>query len=160
MSEILQYLLTSLISIIGTGSIGSIFYFRLQKRLKEAEVKAAEVEVKSSEIANLSASNEEWIKLYNSCNEEKRQLEMKMSEVIKKFEENIVNAHKDKDSLWEKLSDCRQECDKKDLYIAELNWYRCEVNGCPYRKPPRKFGQMDFPKEAIDPSENPDPDAL
>ena len=74
MSEILTYVITALITFITTGGFGSIFYFRLQKRMKLAEVKAAEVEVKSAEITNLSASNEEWIKLYHNCLEEKNKL--------------------------------------------------------------------------------------
>lgn len=156
MSEILQYVITSVITFLTTGGIGSIFYFRLQKRMKLAEIKAAEVEVKSAEIANLSASNEEWIKLYSSCVEEKEKLENILSMATEKLEE----AYKSKDLAWEQYSDCRLECAKKDLVISELNWYRCEVNGCPYRKPPRKYGDMDFPKNAINPIENPDPNVL
>ena len=62
------------------------------------------------------------------------------------------------DLAWDRYSDSRAECNKKDMVIAELNWYRCEVNGCPYRKPPRKFGDTDFPKDGVDPNEHPDPD--
>lgn len=145
MSEILQLVITSLISIIGTGGIGSIFYFKLQKRAKEAEVKAVEVDVKTKEITNLSASNEEWIKLYNNCLAEKE----KLREVVLIMSNKITEGQKQKDSAWEKYSDCRTESNKKDLVISELNWYRCEVNGCPYRRPPRKYGEIDFPKDGV-----------
>lgn len=156
MSEILQYAFTILISIIGTSGIGSIFYYRLQKRAKAAEVKAAEVDVQTREIANLSASNEEWIKLYNNSLEEKAKLQEFISDLTKQLEE----AQKSKESAIEKYSDCRNESSKKDLVITELNWYRCEINGCPYRRPPRKYGELDFPKDGLNPVENPDPNSL
>lgn len=156
MSEILNEVITGVVTFLLTGGLGSIFYFKLQKRLKEAEVRAAEVEVKSAEITNLSASNEEWIKLYHNCLEEKTKLEEAMTTMSDRLDE----AYKAKDLALDRYSDSRSECNKKDMVIAELNWYRCEVNGCPYRKPPRKFGEMDFPKDAINPVENPDPNYI
>jgi len=153
MSEILTYVITSLITFITTGGIGSIFYFKLQKRMKEAEVKAAEVEVKAAEISNLSASNAEWIKLYNNCVAEKNRIE----EDLRAMTDNMQSVYRNQQSAMERYNDLVVECNKKDMVIEELNWYRCEVNGCPYRKPPRKFGDMDFPKDAINPVENPDP---
>ena len=156
MSEILSELITGLVTFILTGGLGGIFYYKLHKRMKEAEVKAAEVEVKSAEITNLSASNEEWIKLYHNCLEEKTKLEEALANMTDKLDE----AYRQKDVAMDRYSDSRTECNKKDMVIAELNWYRCEVNGCPYRKPPRKFGEMDFPKDAINPVEHPDPDYI
>lgn len=156
MSEILQYVITSLITFLTTSGIGSFLYFRLQKRLKLAEVKAAEVEVKSSEISNLSASNEEWIKLYNQSMEENHQLKEQLQAQVEKIDE----LYKSKDIAWERYSTARLECNKKDLVIKELTWYKCEINGCPYRKPPRQYGDMDFPKDAVNPVENPDPNVL
>ena len=156
MSEILQYVITSLITFLTTGGIGSILYFKLQKRLKIAEAEAAEVEVKSNEISNLSASNEEWIKLYNKSVEENNQLK----EQIQHQNEKIDELYKSKDIAWERYSETKSECNKKDLVINEMNWYRCEINGCPYRKPPRNYGEMELPKDAINPVENPDPNVL
>ena len=177
MSEILTYVITSLITFLTTGGIGSIFYFKLQKRTKEAEVrtkeaevrrneaeaKAAEVDIKtreinnlSSSIQNLSASNEEWIRLYNNCQAEKEKLEKTLEETTKRFDE----IYKTKENIYERYMDCKSDCNKKDMVINELNWYRCEVNGCPYRKPPRRYGEMDFPKDAVSPIEHPDPDYI
>ena len=156
MSDILLQLLGYLGTFIGGGGLVGIFYFKLNKKLKVAEVKAAESDVKTKEIANLSASNEEWIKLYNTCNDEKTKLEEELANMTDRFDE----AYKMKDAAMDRYSECRSECNKKDLVIAELNWYRCEVNGCPYRRPPRKFGEMDFPKDAIEPTQHPDPEYL
>ena len=55
MSDILLQLLGYLGTFIGGGGLVGIFYFKLNKRLKVAEVKAAESDVKTKEIANLSA---------------------------------------------------------------------------------------------------------
>lgn len=148
MSEILQYVITSLITFLTTGGIGSIFYFRLQKRLKESEVKISEAEVRSAEITNLSNTNEEWVKLYNDIKEEKQSLETQLVEANRLLHEKSDEYLKSKDDLWEKYSVCRQECDSKERCIMELNWYRCEINGCPYRKPPRLYGEMEFPEHA------------
>lgn len=156
MSEILLQVLGYVFTFLGGGGLMSIFYFKLNKRLKAAEVKAAEVDVKTREITNLSASNEEWIKLYHNCFEEKTKLEGALADMTNKLED----VYRSKDAAWDRYSDSRSECNKKDMVIAELNWYRCEVNGCPYRKPPRKFGEMDFPKDAVNPVENPDPDYI
>lgn len=163
MSEILTYVITSAITFLTTGGLASIFLFRLNKKLKETEVKAAEVdvkahevEVKSQEINNLSASNEEWIKLYHNCFEEKTKLE----EALATMTDRLDEVYKSKDLAWNRYSDARAECNKKDMVIAELNWYKCEVNGCRYRKPPRKYGEMDFPKDAINPIEHPDPEYI
>lgn len=156
MSEILGEILTGLATFLLTGGFSGFFYYKLHKRMKEAEVKAAEVDVKSKEINNLSASNAEWIRLYNTCLEEKNKLEESMASMTDKLDE----AYKQKDVALDRYSDSRSECNKKDMVIAELNWYRCEVNGCPYRRPPRKFGEMDFPKDAINPVEHPDPDYI
>ena len=153
MSEILLQILGYVLPFIGGGGLVSIFYFKLNKRLKAAEVKAAEVDVKTREISNLSASNEEWIKLYHNCFEEKTKLEEAVASMTNKLED----VYRSKDLAWDRYSDSRAECNKKDMVIAELNWYRCEVNGCPYRRPPRKYGEMDFPKDAVNPVENPDP---
>lgn len=152
LSETLGYIFT----FISGGGLVGIFYWKLNKKLKALEVKAAEVDVKSAEISNLSASNEEWVKLYHNCLEEKNKLE----ETVATMTDRLDEAYRAKDVALDRYSDSRTECNKKDMVIAELNWYRCEVNGCPYRKPPRKFGEMDFPKDAVNPIEHPDPDYI
>lgn len=156
MSEILSLIITGVLSALTTGGIGSIFYFKQNRKLKDAEVKAADADIKTVEISNLSSSNEEWIKLYNNALEEKNRLK----EIIRETSDKLDAAYQSKDTAWAKYSDCRQECNKKDLIISDLNWYRCEINACPYRKPPRRYGDMDFPKNGISPIEHPDLNAL
>ena len=156
MSDILLQLLGYFGTFIGGGGLVGIFYFKLNKRLKAAVVKSAEVDVKTKEIANLSASNEEWQKLYHNCFEE----QIKLKETLASIGDKLGEAYEMKDAAMDRYGDCRTECNKKDMVIAELNWYKCEVNGCPYRRPPRKYGEMDFPKDAVNPLEHPNPDYI
>ena len=142
MSEILQYVITSLFSLLAGGGIGSIFYFKQQKKLKEMEVKAAEANVKSDEITNLAASNDEWIKLYHESEEKCADLQTRYDTLVNRLEE----VHNAKKELWEKYSNSQVECSKKDLVINELNWYKCEINGSPIENPPENSGLKIFLK--------------
>lgn len=153
MSEILQnIILPFLSSAILTGGIGSIFYIRQNRKLKEFEVKAAELENKNKEITNVSAVNEEWETFTKNIREENQTLrdeKHSQDEIINNLNDKIEKLNLSREEAWEKYSDCRIECAKKDRIISELNWYRCEINNCPYRKPPRKFGDFDFPENAV-----------
>lgn len=145
MSEILQEIIPSVITVLITGGVGSIFYFRLNKKLKESEVKSAELDNKSKEISNLASIDSEWEKISNKLTEEKESLSNK----VENLENKIEKLNRSKEHAWEEYSASRIECARKDRLISELNWYRCEINGCPYRKPPRKYGDSDFPENAV-----------
>lgn len=152
MSEILHEVIVGLITFLTTGGLGSILYFKLHKKLKESEVKAAELENKNKEINNVATVNSEWEKITAKLSAERDDLvnEIHMQlKVIKELQEKIEDTNTSKDKAWELYSNCRIECAKKDRLISELNWYRCEINGCPYRKPPRKYGDFDFPENAV-----------
>lgn len=152
MSEILQEIIVGIITFLTTGGLGSILYFKLQKKLKESEVKASELENKNKEINNVAIVNSEWEKMTSKLSSEREELvnEIHMQlGVIKELQKKIDEANSSKDEAWKSYSNCRIECAKKDRLISDLNWYRCEINGCPYRKPPRKYGDFDFPENAV-----------
>lgn len=157
MSEILQEVIVGVLTCVTTGGLGSIFYLKQQKKLKEFEVKAAELENKNKEINNVASVNTEWEKIANKLSAERTELIddiHRQLEVIKELQSKIDNANVSKDKAWEMYSNCRIDCAKKDRLISELNWYRCEINGCPYRKPPRKYGDFDFPENAVVKTDN------
>jgi ribosomal protein L11 methylase PrmA len=144
-SEILQMIITGLITLLSAGGIGSIFYFKQERKIKDAEVKSAE-------ITNESSTNEEWKKLCDVKSQEIDNLKQQITELnekLKEKEDKLIEVYNSKESAWEETSNCKIQSAKKDRIISELNWYRCEVNGCPYRKPPRKYGTFDFPKDAV-----------
>ena len=143
--EILQMIITGLITFLTTGGIGSFLYMKQAKKLKESEVKAAD-------IRNESSTNEEWEKLCNKKDDDIRKLEDKVKELeatIKEKNQKLEDLNQSKENAWEETSKTKIQSAKKDRIISEINWYRCEVNNCPYRKPPRKYGTFDFPKDAI-----------
>ena len=143
--EILQMIITGLLTFLTTGGIGSFLYIKQSKKLKESEIKSAE-------IANEASTNAEWEKLCGKKDEDIKRLECKIDELeqmIKDKNDKIEQLNQSKENAWEETSKSKIQSAKKDRIISEINWYRCEVNGCPYRKPPRKYGTFDFPKEAI-----------
>ena len=83
-------------------------------------------------------------KLCNGTIYGERDEKSKLMEQNHILNERINKLHEDKGSLISK-------CEKKERIISELNWYRCEMNRCPYRKPPRKYGDFDLPENAIIP---------
>ena len=156
MSDILQLILTAVLSALTTGGIGSIFFFRQNKKLKEAEVKAADIENIKSAVESAAATNEEWKKLYDIIIDENKSLK----DECEKKDDKIESLHEAKENSWEEVTKYKVLCEKKEREIKEHSWYRCEINGCPYRRPPRVYGEMDFPKDAMNPAENPDPEVL
>lgn len=143
--EILQMIITGLLTFLTTGGIGSVLYLKQQKKLKESEIRSAE-------IANESSTNAEWEKLCASKDETIKRLEEKndsLEDLIKEKNQKIEELNMSKENAWEETSKSKIQNAKKDRIITELNWYRCEMNGCPYRKPPRKYGTFDFPKDGI-----------
>lgn len=143
--EVLQMVLSSLITLLTTGGIGSIFFIRQSKKLKNSEVRAAEIQ-------NESSTNEEWKKLCEKKDEDIQRLENKINnleENIKEKNQKIDELNQSKENAWEETSKTKIQSAKKDRIISEINWYRCEVNGCPHRKPPHKYGVFDFPKDDV-----------
>ena len=83
MTELLHEIVVGLVTFITTGGLGSIMYFKLQKRLKQAEVKAAEID-------NFSSINAEWEKITKELTTES---------------EEFVKELKDKDDTIKELQD-------------------------------------------------------
>ena len=145
MSELLREIVVGLVTFITTGGLGSIMYFKLQKRLKQAEVKAAEID-------NFSSINAEWEKITNKLTNEREELVKELhdqAETIKELQDKIDSINTSKEAAWDECSKSNIECAIKDKLISELNWYRCEINGCPYRKPPRIYGEFEFPSDGV-----------
>lgn len=143
--EILQMILTGLLTFLTTGGIGSFLYMKQSKKLKDSEVKA-------SEIANESSTNREWENICRMKDDTIAKLEERIENLeksSKEKDEKIEELNKSKERAWDETSKTKIQSAQKDRIISEINWYRCEVNGCPYRKPPRKYGTFDFPKDAV-----------
>ena len=143
--EILQMIITGLLTFLTTGGIGSFLYIKQSKKLKESEVKAAEIQ-------NESSTNEEWKKICEKKDDDIRRLEQKienLEENIKEKDKKIEELNRSKENAWEETSKTKIQSAKKDRIISEINWYRCEVNGCTHRKPPHRYGTFDLQKDTV-----------
>ena len=118
--------ITSLLTVLLGG--GSVLFYKQTKKMKHFEALSMEKDVIAKELANKQTANEEWITLYNEQKGYSKRLEAKLqtSNDENKELKRIINDYKELDT-------------KQRLLIANLNWARCEVNGCENRKPPRDF---------------------
>ena len=118
MTEIIAIISTLFTLVVGTGGI---LFYKQSKRLKAAEVAAAEKDVLKLDLENQKSTNDEWIRLYE---ETKEALEKAQSKV------NELNT---------KLQKATEIEGQQRLVINDLTWSRCIVNGCAKRTPPRNF---------------------
>ena len=98
--EILQMIITGLLTFLTTGGIGSFLYIKQSKKLKESEVKAAEIQ-------NESSTNEEWKKICEKKDDDIRRLEQKienLEENIKEKDKKIEELNRSKENAWEETS--------------------------------------------------------
>lgn len=117
-------IITSLIaSLIGGGGIGALFYRKENKRLKEAEIAAKEVE-------NNKKVAEEWQHLA-----EGKQVRIDhLEDTVEKKDEKI-------DELYTEIGELRALADKLSTENAVLKIYKCIKIGCADRQPP--FGSAE-----------------
>lgn len=118
MTEIIAIISTLFTLVVGTGGI---LFYKQSKRLKAAEVAAAEKDVLKRDLENQKSTNDEWIRLYE---ETKEALEKAQSKV------NELNT---------KLQKATELEGQQRLVINDLAWSRCIVNECAKRTPPRNF---------------------
>lgn len=117
---------------------GGILFYKQNKKFKEAEasLKKAEAnlmekDVLAKDLQNAKSTTEEWIKLYEEQKAYSKRLEDKLqiqNDEIKQ-KNKTINDYKELDT-------------KQRLLITNLNWARCEVNGCEKRRPPRDFQML------------------
>lgn len=120
----IENILQILTLLVSGGIVGQIAFFNSRKR-KEAAAATKE------EDDNVRAYADEWKELYE--HEHAEHLE----------DRKVLNGKID--SLFGELSEQRAQMrrlkdEKNDLLLRthELEWNRCEVNGCSRRRPPRK----------------------
>lgn len=114
---------------------GGVLFYKQNKKFKEAEaaLKKAEANLMEKDVLSKDLQNEksiagEWVRLYEEQTNYSKKLEGKIQ---------VLN---DELKAKNKTIGEFQELDTKQrLLIANLNWARCEVNGCEKRRPPRDF---------------------
>lgn len=126
--------IVEIVTLINTIAIpllsGALFY---NSKKRKAAAQASQEEGKA-----IATSADGWRKL---C--EKR------DEDVRKKEEEIKAKDAKIDSLYDKINILRDnysalesKCHDLMMLNAELDWNKCEVNGCSKRKPPRKREEL------------------
>lgn len=132
-------IIISLIGLLSTLLVGGgILFYKQNKKFKEAEASLKKAEsnlmekdVLAKDLQNAKSTTEEWVKLYEEQKSYSKRLEEKLqvqNDEIK-TKNRIINDYKELDT-------------KQRLLITNLNWARCEVNGCEKRRPPRDFQML------------------
>ena len=105
--EWINAIVAAICSLIGALGGGSLLYFKTNKQLKGLEV--------------IHTQADEWKRLYEESEDERRKLSDKVDELYKQ-------QHEDKATIG-----------KLELEVQKLTWYRCTINGCKNRKPPHLY---------------------
>lgn len=131
----------SLISLIfGAGSVGYLLIDKLILSKKDkVEVKKDEVSVKADDFAHYVHMVDDMKSRYDSVCEEKDSLNQKV------------------DAMRDSIDELKRAMSEMSLKLEDANWYRCEVPGCTFRRPPRS--RVDAPCEKLD-NKAPTPQSL
>jgi len=103
-----------LVNVVTLFGGGSLLFFTFNRKLKALEVKEKEVEVVHSQA-------DEWKRLYEESERERKCVADEYEKLKTKHEEDI------------------REIGKLTLNVEKLTWYRCTVQGCQKRRPPHVF---------------------
>lgn len=121
-------------ALVGGGGIGALFYRKENKRMKEAEIEAKEVE-------NDRKAADEWQTVAEGKQKRIDHLEITVGKKDEKIEE-----------LYNVIGELRERIDKLSTENAVLKIYKCVKIGCADRQPP--FGSADVNYESAKPIKN------
>lgn len=119
-------LIIAIINSVAIPMLSGVIYYSSRKR-KEAAIASQE------ESRAIATSADGWKKL---C--EKRDDDVRKKEDEVKSKDAKIDALYDKiNTLRDNISMLETKCHDLKMLNAELEWNKCEVNGCANRKPPR-----------------------
>lgn len=122
--------ITEIITLINTVAIpllsGALFY---SSRKRKAAAEASQEEGKA-----IATAADGWQKLCEKRDEDVRGKE----EEIKAKDSKIDSLYDKLNLLRDRISELESKSHDLQMLNAELEWNRCEVNGCTNRRPPRK----------------------
>lgn len=101
------------------GTLAGIFLYRRQ-------------EAQSKDIANISASNDEWVKIAERRDQENLRLNNKIDEVYRELERERHNTEEERD----KRMKCEEELSRERQKNALLLGQKCTRYNCVRRVPP------------------------
>lgn len=139
-------IITVLCTLLGVLGGGSFFFVKSNKRIKaadarraQAEARLAEIENKQAEIQLIHTQADEWKRLYNESEEERKELQEKLSKQIES-----------KDELHGKYIQQQYRIGELELENQSLRWHKCVVKGCGLRKPSRDIDEVNDEQNTIE----------
>lgn len=126
--------IVEIITLINTVAIpllsGALFY---SSRKRKAAAEASQEEGKA-----IATAADGWQKLCEKRDEDVRGKE----EEIKAKDSKIDSLYDKMSILRDRISDLESKTHDLQMLNTELEWNRCEVNGCTKRRPPRKREEL------------------
>lgn len=125
-------IITGTVALISAILGSSVIYFRQNKRSKE--------------IDNDLKTTDAWKELYHEKEKKCNDKDAKIDELRR----HINSLQSDKIKMLEghqkAVQELQGELSVKEIKLIECNWYRCEVTGCPNRRPPRDLDETSTTK--------------
>ena len=99
----------------------------------------AEIEGKQAETQLIHTQADEWRRLYNESEEER-----------KGQQDNYRDREKIIDELHDKIIQMQYKIGELELENQSLKWHKCVVKGCGLRKPPRDIDEVNDEQNTIE----------
>lgn len=131
----LDVILTSLVALLSSGTI---IYLVIDKKVLSRKEKA------ESHSAEVSAKRDEFLAYKDMVDD----LKSRHDDVMQRYSELHDDFISLKSDTSQKLGVLLTDIQGLKLQLEDSNWYRCEIPGCTFRKPPRST--KDKPCERLD----------
>lgn len=128
----------NLITILGGGSI---FYVKVNRKLKQIEVKAKQAEVTDKNVDIELKQADAWKELYEKSQDRCQEKSSTIRGLYERLneKERVIN---EKDAEIMRLKFEKETCDKEHCFKEEkLRWNECRRDECTKRLPSRKYGE-------------------
>lgn len=126
--DILQTIVPIISALAAGGGLTTLFYYKLSRRLKNAEANKADAEVEKAKLENELSVAKEWKEI---ASERERRIDLKDAKI---------------DALYVEISQWRDRYNKlageaaqKDIELLQTAYRTCNRHGCPDRKPQTGF---------------------
>ena len=126
--DILQTIVPIISALAAGGGLTTLFYYKLSRRLKNAEANKADAEVEKAKLENELSVAKEWKEI---ASERERRIDLKDAKI---------------DALYVEISQWRDRYNKlageaaqKDIELLQAAYRICNRPGCPDREPQTGF---------------------
>lgn len=138
-TEIILAIITGVTTILSGSGLGlALFYRKENKQLKAVEVSDKKQEVEAKRLEN-ELKQADW--------EHERYLEEKRISTQREYK--IQQLYKGIGELKDKYRDKCDEVAALTFMCEKKDWFRCDVNDCPHRIPPRDYTKLQIEQDTL-----------